>query len=170
MLYKKSNIKSASPDGEKYIFGVLIFTYIVGVCSGCYLVFSNSKNLAVTEYLVSKNPFLLLLYFLLALVLKYSGILSSLICLLPAALGLQNAIYYCSSILQKSENIFPSLLTATLKDTSVSLLLIIYTTLIAFQIISKRYNIRNDLKYLAVYIMGIVSISAIDYALSSFIF
>ncbi|MEG0019331.1 MAG: hypothetical protein RR728_02190, partial [Oscillospiraceae bacterium] len=86
MIYKKSNVKSAAAEGEKYVFLILFFTYIIGVCAGCYFVFSNSKNVAVIDFMLCKSHVAILLYFTVALVLKYSGILSSLMCVLPMIL------------------------------------------------------------------------------------
>lgn len=169
MLYKKNKNEDSFIEAEKYIFGLLLFAYILGVCLGCYFVFSNKENEVFISYLTSKSPLRILMYFIFVLVLKYSGVLSSFVCLLPAMLGLQNSVYYCSEILQKKEGVIFSFIPLILKDTTITLLLIIYITLVVFQIISKKYDTKNDFKYFSVYIIGIVSVLAIDYAISSII-
>lgn len=169
MLYKKMKIETLHIDCEKYIFGLLLFAYILGVCLGCYFVFSSKENAIFTSYLVSKSPLKIIMYFIFALILKYSGVLSSFVCLLPALVGLQNSVYYCSIILEKNKDVFVSLLPLVLKDTSITLLLIIYITLIAYQIIEKKYDYKNDFKYFSVYVIGSVSVLAIDYAIKSFV-
>ena len=97
MVYKKSDNKSKglSINLEKYIFSLLILSYILGMCIGSFFVFSNSDNALSTSYMSSRSPLKITMYFVIALVLKYSGILSSTVCLLMFVFGFVFCSLYC---------------------------------------------------------------------------
>jgi len=169
MLKKNRNIKNNAAF-EKYILIVLLSSYLLGVCIGCYFIFSSDINYGYAENIVQIQTFGILLYFVIALILKYSGILKGIIYILITFLGIQNSANYCNYILNKSDKIIYSTVLAVIKDSTVTLLLILYIIVIINQIINKKYIVKKDLKYFSVYFTGALIILLLEYALKTFIF
>ena len=149
---------------------LLIFGYILGMCIGASFIFGHNRNAEFIGIVFYKNDFCFILFFVFALILKYSGILSGAICTLPVFLGIYNSIDYCSNILNTTERPLYTNILNTLKDTSICFLLILYIIIIIVQISSNKYIINKDLKYLATYLSGTIIICMLKNVLNSFIF
>ena len=99
MVNRIKNKQQIKINTEKYTLILLTFGYMLGVCVGCFFILSGSDNTVLANRVVQSGGVKHLLYFMLALMLKYSGILNGAICTLPVFLGIQNSIYYSSKIL-----------------------------------------------------------------------
>ena len=163
MINKSSEQKNKSVLKNKYIIALLIAFYLTGIYFGCYYIFSKD----ITHFLnfLDINSINSAVYIILALLLKYSGIMSVLLYILPFFSGLQNSVLYCQNIINGNSNIG-----IVIKDTAVTMLLIIYITIIIMQIINKKYNIKKDVKYFSVYFCGVIIIQIISQFINSVIF
>ena len=169
-MINKNNGNKRNRIIEKYTFILLISGYVSGICIGAFFVFSNAENAAFTQTVVKNNDLKTLVFFVLALILKYSGILSGAMCTLPLFLGIHNSAYYCNYIISSKNKLIYTAVLDMLKDTSVCILLILYIMIIIIQITSKKYIIKKDIKYLAVYLSGAAIIYILEYTLKIFIF
>ena len=79
-------------------------TSILGINSGCYFVLKNN-NIEFIEHIILNNSLNSIIYIIVILLLKYSGILNSLLYTIPFFNGIQNAVIYCNEIVKK-ENFF----------------------------------------------------------------
>lgn len=152
MVNKKTNSNKLVKT-EKYVFFLLLLSYITGICTGSFFVFSDDINMVFTQKVLSPNDFKVLLYFIMAFMLKYSGIASGLLIVLPFFLGIQNSADYSCNIITADLKKYEAALT-TIKDTAVIMLLILYIMIIISQIINKKYAIKKDIKYFIVYFSG----------------
>lgn len=169
MVSKTKRNRKKYINAEKYILTLLIIFYIAGVSSGCYFVLSSNENAYFVNYVLSDNSFKIFLYFFAAFLLKYSGIFSGGLYILLFFLGIQNSVSYCNMILNR-EDIFYDTILNILKDTSVTMLLILYIIIIVSQLINKKFNLKKDIKYLSVYIIGVSVILSIEFIINKFIF
>jgi len=168
MVNKKFNNKKII-NAEKYIFLLLLLSYITGICIGSFFVFSNNDNAKFTNVLISQKDFKVLLYFIIALLLKYSGVLSGMLSILPLFLGIQNAANYSCCILNISDTKYKTAFTI-LKDTAIVMLLVFYIIIIINQIINKKYILKKDIKYFTVYFIAATVIIVLGNILKKFIF
>lgn len=164
----KTATKNKRLRAEKNILIMLIIIYISGLCTGSMFVFGLKDSSAVMNYIHSTSIAQIIIYFILILILKYSGFLSCLICIFPAVLGIQNAAVYCKEI-TNSRQISYTLISAILKDTSAAMLFLLYIIIIITQIVNKKYNIKRDLKYFLVYFIGINIIYIINAVINKII-
>lgn len=153
----------------KYIFVLLLLSYILGICIGSFFVFSNKVNAEFTHRIISNYDFKVLLYFITALLLKYSGVLSGLLAALPLFLGIQNSAGYSCKIMNPFTIKYEAALTA-IKDTAVIMLLIFYIIIIINQIINKRYQLKKDLKHFCVYFSGALIVILLHILIRTIIF
>ena len=157
-MIKKIKEKRNNTDIEKYIFILLIIAYISGIISGCCFIFKNPDNIELTKYLSLNNTITFIIYLISAFLLKYSGILCGFIFFLPFLNGVQNSVYYSKILLFSNDiNLYLNIINA-IKDTAISLLLILYLIVIISQIIYRKYNIKKDLKYFTAYIVSSILI------------
>ena len=170
MVSKIKKSKTNEIFSEKYILILLISGYLLGICIGCYFVFSNISNADFTNNVIKSGYIKSLIFFPCAFILKYSGVLSGFICTLTLFTGTQNALLYCNNILNTDNKIVYPLILTVLKDTAVIILLILYITIIINQIIHKKYNIKKDIKYFSVYFCGAIIINVSEFILKTFIF
>ncbi len=168
MVNKKFSSKKHI-NTDKYIFMLLLLSYIAGICIGSFFVLSDSENARFTNVILSQINFKVLLYFIMALLLKYSGVLSGILGILPLFIGIQNSADYCCGILNKTDIKYETALTM-LKDTSIVMLLVFYIIVIINQIINKKYNLKKDIKYFSVYFMAATAVLIMEYVLKTFIF
>ena len=168
-MVNKSIYNKKIINAEKYIFCILLLGYITGICIGSYFVLSNTENADFTNNVLSDSTFKVLLFFIIALLLKYSGILSGLLIILPMFLGVHNSAGYSCIILNKSTIKYKTAFTM-LKDTAIVMLLVFYIILIVNQIINKKYNLKRDLKYFTIYFTASVVVLLIEFILSNIIF
>ena len=170
MVNRIKNKQQIKINTEKYTLILLTIGYILGVCVGCFFVLSGNDNAALANRVVQSGDAKPLLYFMLALMLKYSGILNGAICTLPIFLGIQNSIYYSSKILIIDEfNIIKGII-GVAKDTAVVLLLIMYIIVIVKQIINKKYNLKKDIKYFIMYFCGAFIVVLLESVITGFLF
>ncbi|MBR2027683.1 MAG: hypothetical protein IKA10_01675 [Oscillospiraceae bacterium] len=169
MVNKGNNNNKKIRNTEKYAFILLVSGYISGLCIGAFFVFSNNANAAFTNSVVNHNDLYVLTVFIIALILKYSGILSGVMCTLPVFLGICNSAYYCNYIINNKNKILYTAILDMLKDTAICILLILYIIIIILQISSKKYILKKDLKYLAVYLSGASIIYIFEHLLKKFI-
>ena len=99
MVNKGNNNNKKIRNTEKYAFILLVSGYISGLCIGAFFVFSNNANAAFTNSVVNHNDLYVLTVFIIALILKYSGILSGVMCTLPVFLGICNSAILPASVL-----------------------------------------------------------------------
>ena len=168
MIHKKFN-DCRRIHAEKYIFVLLLFSYILGICIGSFFVMSDNKNADFSGLIVSDSSFKVLIYFILAILFKYSGVLSGMLGILPLFLGIQNSANYCCLILDNNVNKYKTALTM-LKDTAIVMLLAFYIIVIINQIINKKYIFKRDLKYFFVYFIASVTIIIMESIINSIIF
>ena len=166
-IKKNTKIKINS---EKYIQGLLLIGYFTGLCAGSYFIFSSRENAAFANNVLNAGTIKSLVYFPVALILKYSGILSGALCTLTFFSGIQNSAAYCNNILNSNNNYIYSTVITMFKDTAVLMLLILYITIIINQVINGKYNIKKDFKYFSVYFCGAAIINIFEYILKNFIF
>lgn len=162
-------ISSKTFSIHKYIFILLLLSYILGICIGSFFVFSDEINADFTNKIISHHNFKALLYFIIAFMLKYSGVLSGLLAALPLFLGIQNSAGYSCKIMNPSSIKYEAALTA-IKDAAVIMLLIFYIIIIINQIINKRYLLKKDLKYFCVYFSGALIVIILHILIKSIIF
>ena len=163
------NVKTKRIKTERRIFSIILLFYIFGICAGCLFVFGSRENAEFTNNVFSYNSAKIIIYFIAAFMLKYSGVLSCGICILPTIIGIQNASYYCSTILYSQDKFSYSIVFNILKDTALTMLFILYILILFTQIINKKYNIKRDVKYLSVYIIGANIIIFTDFIIRRFI-
>lgn len=168
MVHKKSN-EYRKINAEKYIFALLLLSYILGICIGSFFVMSDSRNAEFSGVMLSDSNFKVLIYFITAVLLKYSGVLSGLLVVLPLFLGIQNSANYCCVILNTDINKYKTALTM-LKDTAIVMLLVFYIIVIVNQIINKKYVLNKDLKYFTVYFTATVVIIILETIIKLVIF
>lgn len=165
----KKNKKSYA-NAEIHTLILLLSAYLLGVCIGCFYVYSNKSNAIFSLNVINSYAAKNILYFVAALILKYSGILSGIICILPVFIGIQNSIYYCSYILNSTDKIIYTTILTVIKDSALTFLLILYIIVIVSQILNQKYVLKKDLKYFAVYFSGANIIILLEYLLKTFIF
>ena len=170
MVSKIKSSKKEYINTEKYALILLLFGYVLGILIGCFFVYSNAENAELINNLIKDSYVKKLIYFISALILKYSGILSGAICTLPIFSGIQNSAYYCSYILNSDKKIIYKIVLKMLSDTALTILLILYLIIIINQIANKKYNLKKDFKYFSVYIGGSSIIIILKYVLENFIF
>ena len=169
-MIKKIKEKQNNTDIEKYIFILLIIAYISGIISGCCFIFKNPDNIELTKYLTLNNTITFVIYLISAFLLKYSGVLCCFICFLPFLNGIQNSVYYSKILLFSNDiNLYLNILNS-IKDTAISLLLILYLLVIISQIICRKYNIKKDIKCFTTYIISSILIYVIHSLLIRCIF
>lgn len=168
MVNKNSKSKKYI-NAEKYIFLLLLLSYIIGVATGSYFILSNKENAEFTAYIISQNSFKVLLYFIMTLLFKYSGILSGMLGILPLFLGIHNASGYCSVMLHKEAVKYETALTM-LKDTAIVMLLVFYIIVVINQILNNKYVPKKDLKYFTAYFSAAAIVLLIEYIMKTFIF
>lgn len=167
-MASKNSIKhSRYINIEKYVFLLIIVFYITGLCCGCYYAFKSTQNLGFVKQIADVNAFEILLCFAVALAFKYAGILSCIIYILPLIAGIVNGANYC--ILYAQNSLSYSNILTILKDSAVVMLLILYIIVLISQIINKRFSLKKDLKYLYVYLCGVIIVLIIHYILSKII-
>ncbi len=149
---------------DKHILTILIFLYIIGISVGSIFIFSIDKTDIFLKY---NNAINTLLYFVIAITLKYSGVLSCTISFLPLVLGIQNSAYYCNCLLNYNNKVIFELILSAIKDTSIVMLLILYIIVIISQILNNRYNIKKDFKYFITYFIGVNIIIVLDFIIKS---
>lgn len=169
MVHKSKENRKQFIKAEKYILILLVISYIAGVCSGCYFVLSNKDNAIFTSYITTGNAINIGIFFILALLLKYSGVLSGLLYVLPFFSGIQNSACYCRYFLMDKVPV-ESLIFAVIKDSAVILLLILYIIVIISQILNRKYNIKKDFKYFSLYFSGMIIVYIIDFIIKTIIF
>ena len=166
MINKKT--RSIKFKLENYIEILLTSGYIFGVLIGCFYTLSN--NCSYDSLIVSNKYFYTIIYFIITIILKYSGILSGAVCTLPIVLGIQNSAYYCSLILSYKYKFIYNALLMIIRDTAIIILLILYITIIMYQIINKKYNIKKDIRLFFMYFSGSVIINLLHYMIYKFIY
>ena len=169
MVNKTKENRRKYLNTEKYILILLLVVYFTGVYSGCYLVFNEKIDTGFIDNIAGNNFLNTAVFFIAVILLKYSGILSGTMYILPFCSGIQNSVQYCSYILNNGKISYMIIL-EILRDTSILLLLVIYIILIINQILSKKYNIKKDIRYFSVYISGVIIIYLMEYILKSIIF
>ena len=164
MVHKNREKRNRQNRVEKYILAILIVSYVAGLCYGCYFVVSNENNAVFVSYITSNNFINTLIFFIAVILLKYSGILSGILYILPFFSGIQNSAYYCNILLNK-ETILHSIVFDVLRDTAVLFLLILYIIVTISQIINKKNNIKKDIKLFYVYISGALVTHLLHYVI-----
>ncbi len=168
MINKKNNKRTNNI--EKYILILLISGYLLGFCVGCYFVFGNTNQAEFTNRIVKISNIKTLIYFILPIVFKYSGALSTAMCGLPFFMGVQNSAYYCNLLrINKTQYVYTTII-SMLKDSAIVFLLILYLIVTIIQIIHKRYKLKKDLKYFGFYFSGALIILSAEYIITKFIF
>ena len=168
MVNKNSKAKKYI-NAEKYIFALLLLSYIIGVSIGSYFILSNRENAEFTANIISRNSFKVLLYFIMTLLFKYSGVLSGMLGILPLFLGIHNASGYCTVLLEKGDIKYETAL-ILLKDTAIVMLLVFYIIVVINQILNDRYVPKKDIKYFIVYFFAAIMVILLEYILKTFIF
>ena len=165
MINKKGRIKKFKL--ENYIEILLISGYIFGIIVGCSYILSSDYSY---NNIFTNNKYLYsIIYFVITIILKYSGILSGAVFTLPVVLGIQNSAYYCSLILNYKYKFIYNGILIIIKDTAISILLILYITIIIYQIINKRYNVKKDIRLFFMYFSGAVVINLLHNVIYQFI-
>ena len=122
-----------------------------------------------TDYLNHDNGFKVVIFFILAFLLKYSGILSTGIYMLPYFAGVNNSASYFNIIADEQKINFETVI-EVFKDTSVIMLLMLYIIIIILQVINRRYNIKKDIKYFTIYTSAALTILVLEFVLKNIIF
>ena len=160
MVRKINNNKIPANKMEKVTFILLVLGYIFGICIGSYVAFNNP--ILFTESRLSHGN--LLGY------LKYSGILSGAMCTLPVFAGIQNSAFYCNYILNfENKSIYKTVI-VMIMDSAVIFLLILYITIIIMQILSGKFAVKKDIRYIAIYSAAVIVINTVYNILNNIIF
>jgi len=91
-------------------------------------------------------------------------------CFTVIFLGIQNSANYCNYILNNSDKIIYSTVVSVVKDSAITLILILYIIITIIQIFNKKYIIKKDLKYFTIYFAGASIVLVLEYILKTFIF
>lgn len=169
MVRKIKNNKIPANKMEKVTFILLVLGYIFGICIGSYVAFNNP--ILFTESRLSHGNLLgYLIYFISAIILKYSGILSGAMCTLPVFAGIQNSAFYCNYILNfENKSIYKTVI-VMIMDSAVIFLLILYITIIIMQILSGKFTVKKDIRYIAIYSAAVIVINTVYNILNNIIF
>ena len=182
MIYKKNKFRIYGIQYKKLIFFTVIIVYFIGICSGSYFAFKNTDNLLfVQKVTVIQNLLqvektgdlgLSVRYFirdvlLIASILlfKYSGALKGVCVVIPFILAVQNSCIY-ASIICNNISLFKLITDYIIKDTAISILLIILTTQTIIEIIANKYDIRTDMKKIIWYYLAVISIYFINFSVN----
>lgn len=182
MIYKKNKFRIYGIQYKKLIFFTVIIVYFVGICSGSYFAFKNTGNLLfVQKVTVIQNLLqvektgdlgLSVQYFirdvlLIASILlfKYSGALKGVCVVIPFILAVQNSCIY-ASVICNNISLFKLIADYIIKDTAISILLIILTTQTIIEIIANKYDIRTDMKKIIWYYLAVISIYFINFSVN----
>ena len=183
MIYKKNKFGIYGIQYKKLIFFTVIIVYFIGICSGSYFAFKNTGNLLfVQKVTVIQNLLqvektgdlgLSVRYFirdvlLIASILlfKYSGALKGVCVVIPFILAVQNSCIYASTICNNNISLFKLITDYIIKDTAISILLIILTTQTIIEIIANKYDIRTDMKKIIWYYLAVISIYFINFSVN----
>ena len=183
MIYKKNKFGIYGIQYKKLIFFTVIIVYFIGICSGSYFAFKNTGNLLfVQKVTVIQNLLqvektgdlgLSVRYFirdvlLIASILlfKYSGALKGVCVVIPFILAVQNSCIYASTICNNNISLFKLVTDYIIKDTAISILLIILTTQTIIEIIANKYDIRTDMKKIIWYYLAVISIYFINFSVN----
>ncbi len=184
MIYKKNKFKIYEVQYQKLILCAVIAIYLIGLFAGAYFTVKNGSNLSfvqkvtVTENLlnvektgdfglIAKYLFRDIMLMSSILLLKYSGALKGMCISIPFIFAVQNSCIYVSIIRNNRISLYNLILCYITKDTAISMLIIIYTSLIIKEIISNKSDLKKDLKTLicynsALFIIYIINISIIN--------
>ena len=183
MIYKKNKFRIYGIQYKKLIFFTVIIVYFIGICSGSYFAFKNTGNLLfVQKVTVIQNLLqvektgdlgLSVRYFirdvlLIASILlfKYSGALKGVCVVIPFILAVQNSCIYASTICNNNISLFKLITDYIIKDTAISILLIILTTQTIIEIIVIKYDIRTDMIKIIWYYLAVISIYFINFSVN----
>ena len=183
MIYKKNKFGIYGIQYKKLIFFTVIIVYFTGICSGSYFTFKNTANLLfVQKVTVIQNLLqvektgdlgLSVRYFirdvlLIASILlfKYSGALKGVCVVIPFILAVQNSCTYASIICNNNISLFKLITNYIMKDTTISLLIILITTQTIIEIIANKYDIRTDMKKIIWYYLAVISVYFINFSVN----
>ena len=167
-MVSKRNRKSIKKS-ERTVLTILILIYILGVISGYLFISDNTENELFAAYLSRKNTYNTTVFFFMAFLLKYSGILGTAVCLLPFLSGINNSVYYYN-LFSDAKGLEFKTITDILSNTAIIMLLILYCIVILLQIFNKKYNIRRDIKYFFVYISAVIVIYLLKFTMNIILF
>ncbi len=187
MIRKNKDFKLSQNTKYKVTFNILLLIYITGLCTGCVFTLKNAYNLDFVKYItltenISKQarevdlaviaPYILRDIVICTLIpfLKYSGIQKSLIICVPFILSVQNGCIYSILFYEKNINIFNIMFNYVLKDTAITIILLLFIFTTVKEILSKKYNIKKDIKKLFVYYISISCVYIIYYLIKRFIY
>lgn len=183
MIYKKNKFRIYGIQYKKLIFFTVIIVYFIGICSGSYFAFKNTGNLLfVQKVTVIQNllqvektgnlgpsvRYLIRDVLLTASILlfKYSGVLKGVCVIIPFILAVQNSCIYASIICNNNISLFKLITNYIMKDTTISLLIILITTQTIIEIIANRYDIKADIKKIAWYYLSVIFVYVINFSVN----
>ena len=169
MVHKTKEMRKWQISAEKYILLLLIISYFLGIYTGCRFSYTSNDNILFIKYIEKNSLFSDIFCFIVAVLLKYSGILNGVLYMIPFFSGIQNSVFYCKNIINNT-GISYDLILNLLKDTAILMMLLLYIIIIIKQILSKKYNIKKDLRYFSIYLSGVIIVLFFEYILVNFIF
>lgn len=179
MVYKNKDIKIDKLYCRKLIFSVILLVYFSGLCAGCSFALKNARNFDFVQKVTfvqnlseienmavsaCSARFLArdIIFILLILTFKYSGVLKGLCLCIPFIMAVQNTCIYTIFIYKVKVSVFNLIFNYILKDTAVSFMIILYLYVIVTDIVYGRTNIKKDMKKTLIYSTGIILIYIID--------
>lgn len=168
-MVKKQSGKKQSINTEKYIFLLLIAFYTTGLCCGCSFVYKADENIVFAKYISGTDIAQSILYFAVALAFKYSGILSGALYIIPLFCGIETSVNFTVHLLKNNVTAY-SYLPYIIRDSAIAMLLILYVLVLTTQLLAKRLSIKKDIRYLFVYLCGVVLIMLLHYIFTNIIF
>ncbi|MBR5805949.1 MAG: hypothetical protein IKY30_04150 [Oscillospiraceae bacterium] len=184
MIYKKT--KNKKLKHKDILLILLIIIYIAGVFIGCDFAFKNSRNMAFIQKVTcvdlilksaAESKFAVYVQYLkrdlLAvcsiLILKYSGVLKGLSISVPFIIAVQNSCIYAGNLCRNNFSFSKLFLDFIIKDTSVVMIILLYTMTITTEILNNKYNPRKEIINLSLYASTIAMVYIIDFTVKYFI-
>jgi hypothetical protein len=99
------------------------------------------------------------------LLFKYSGVLKGVCVVIPFILAVQNSCIY-ASIICNNISLFKLITNYIMKDTTISLLIILITTQTIIEIIANKYDIRTDMKKIIWYYLSVIFVYVINFSVN----
>ena len=187
MINKSKEFKKNSFNHNRLIFNIILVVYILGLFVGCAFATQNADNLDFVKQITLTQNIILrpekriltankgylqrdLAILTIVLLLKYSGVLKGVSVCIPFILAVQNSCVYSTLFSEKAVSVFELLFQYILKDTAVTIIMILYVHTTIKEILARREEVPRDLRKLCAYYLGVLCIYIIDYVIKFAVF
>lgn len=183
MIRKPAKNKHIRYNYKNIIFFIIIIVYFLGLSAGCYMTIKNALNLdfvksvtGVTDSSITAyngdfrrfKTFLIrdIIFFLIALLIKYSGILRGLCICLPFVISLQNGAIISNDYVS-GLGLFSLTCDYILRNTAASFIFLIYCSILIYDILRDREDKKRDKRTVFIYILSVITIYRIDFLIKN---